>query len=136
VTAIATPIYLAVWPWPRALGHVAFLAVFGLLVIELALTRFAKVPFTCSYLPGRANLKIMFGVYWGLLIIVSELVTYFEEAALRNPASYMKLIAITTACWLLAAQRARGARAYIPALTFEEQPEPEVVGLGLAGQVN
>ena len=65
VVAIAAPIYMAVWPWPRALGHAAFLAAFGLLVIELALTGFAKVPFTCSYLPGKANLKIMFGVYWG-----------------------------------------------------------------------
>ena len=65
VVAIAAPVYMAVWPWPRALGHAAFLAAFGLLMIELALTGFAKVPFTCSYLPGKANLKIMFGVYWG-----------------------------------------------------------------------
>jgi hypothetical protein len=88
VVAIAAPIYMAVWPWPRALGHAAFLTAFGLLMIELALTGFAKVPFTCSYLPGKANLKIMFGVYWGLLIMVSELVTGIEQAALRNPLSY------------------------------------------------
>ena len=62
------------------MGHAAFLAAFGLLIIELALTGFAKVPFTCSYLPGKANLKIMFGVYWGLLIIVSEVVTDVEQA--------------------------------------------------------
>ena len=135
VIAIATPVYLAVWPWPRAVGHMAFLAVFGLLVVELALTRFAKVPFTCSYLPGRANLKIMFGVYWGLLIIVSELVTDVEQAALRDPASYAKLMAFTVATWTVAAYRARGARAGIPALRFEEQPEPAIAGLGLAGRL-
>jgi len=134
VAAIAAPVYMAVWPWPRALGHAAFLAVFGLLIIELALTGFAKVPFTCSYLPGKANLKIMFGVYWGLLIIVSELVTYYEEAALRNPASYAWLMGITLVAWLIAALRGRWARARIPALSFEEQPEPAVVGLGLVGR--
>ena len=133
VMAIAAPIYMAVWPWPRALGHAAFLAAFGLLVIELALTGFAKVPFTCSYLPGKANLKIMFGVYWGLLIIVSELVTDVEQAGLRNPANYARLMGATLLAWLVAAWRARGARARIPALSFEEQPEPAVVGLGLAG---
>jgi hypothetical protein len=132
VTAIAAPIYLAVWPWPRALGHVAFLAAFGLLVIELALTRFAKVPFTCSYLPGRANLKVMFGVYWGLLIIVSELVTDVEQAALRNRGSYMILMGVTMGAWVVAARRAGGARS--PALSFEEQGEPVVVGLGLASR--
>ncbi|MGA2737872.1 MAG: hypothetical protein ABSG65_10530, partial [Bryobacteraceae bacterium] len=132
VVAIAAPVYLALWPWLRALGHTAFLAVFGLLIVELALTGFAKVPFTCSYLPGKANLKIMFGVYWGLLIIVSELVTDVEQAALRHPRSYAWLMGITLLLWLAAAARARGARARIPALNFEEQPEPAVLTLGLA----
>jgi len=134
VVAIATPIYLAVWPWPRALGHAAFLAAFGLLIIELALTGFAKVPFTCSYLPGKANLKIMFGVYWGLLIIVSEIVTDIEQRALSNRTKYAWLMGITLLAWLVAACRGRWARARIPALSFEEQPEPAVVGLGLAGR--
>lgn len=134
VVAIAAPIYMAVWPWPRAVGHTAFLAAFGLLVIELALTGFAKVPFTCSYLPGKANLKIMFGVYWGLLIIVSELVTDVEQRGLRDLANYAWLMGITLLAWLVAAYRGRGMRARIPALTFEEHPQPAVVGLGLAGR--
>ncbi len=133
VVAIAAPIYAAVWPWPRALGHCAFLGLFGLLIVELALTGFAKVPFTCSYLPGKANLKIMFGVYWGLLIMVSELVTDVEQAGLRNPTNYAWLIGVTLLVWLAAAYRGRWARARIPALSFEEQPEPDVLGLGLAG---
>jgi hypothetical protein len=133
VVAIAAPIYMAVWPWPRALGHAAFLAAFGLLVVELSLIGFAKVPFTCSYLPGKANLKIMFGVYWGLLIMVSELVTDMEQAGLRNRANYARMMGATLLVWLVAMYRGRGARARIPALNFEEQPEPAVVGLGLSG---
>jgi hypothetical protein len=134
VLAMAAPIYMAVWPWPRALGHIGFLAAFGLLAIELALTGFAKAPFTCSYLPGKANLKIMFGVYWGLLIIVSELVDDVEQAGLRSPANYAWLMGVTLLAWLAAAYRGRWARARIPALRFEEQPEPAVLGLGLAGR--
>ena len=134
VVAIAAPIYWAVWPWPRALGHAAFLTALGLLMIELALTGFAKVPFTCSYLPGKANLKIMFGVYCGLLIIVSELVTDVEQAGLRSPANYARLIGVTLLAWLIAAGRGRWARARVPALSFEEHPEPAVVVLGLAGR--
>jgi hypothetical protein len=132
VVALSAPIYIAVWPWPRALGHAAFLTAFGLLIIELALTGFAKVPFTCSYLPGKANLKIMFGVYWGLLIMVSELVTDVERAGLRRPSSFAWLIGITLLAWRVAAWRARGARTRIPALSFEEQPEPAILALGLA----
>jgi hypothetical protein len=134
VVAIAAPFYMAAWSWPRALGHTAFLAALGLLIVEVALTGFAKVPFTCSYLPGKANLKIMFGVYWGLLIIVSELVTDVEQAGLRNPENYARLMCVTLLAWLIAARRARGARTRIPALSFEEQPEAALVGLGLAGR--
>jgi len=134
VVAIAAPIYMAVWPWPRAWGHAGFLAAFGLLVVELVLTGFAKVPFTCSYLPGKANLKIMFGVYWGRLIIVSELVTDVEQAGLRSASSYAWLMGITLLAWLAAAYRGRWARARIPALSFEEQPEPDVMILGLAAR--
>jgi hypothetical protein len=134
VVAIAAPLYLAVWPRPQALCHVAFLAAFGILIIELALTGFAKVPFTCSYLPGKANLKIMFGVYWGLLIIVSEVVTDIELRALRHPVTYAWLMGITLLAWVAAALRGRGERARIPALSFEEQPEPAVLELGLAAR--
>jgi hypothetical protein len=134
VLILSVPAYLAAWSWPRALGHSAFLAVFGLLIIELALTRFAKVPFTCSYLPGKANLKIMFGVYWGLLIMTSELVTGFEQRALTSASSYTKLMGITLLAWLVALMRARSLRTGIPALRFEEQPEPAVASLGLAGR--
>jgi len=134
VVAIAAPIYMAVWPWQRALGHSAFLLAFGLLIIELALTGFVKVPFTCSYLPGKANLKIMFGVYWGLLIIVSEIVTDVEQRALLHPAGYAWLMGVTLLAWLVAAVRSRGVHARIPALSFEEQPEPAVFGLGLAAR--
>ena len=121
VVAISAPIYMVVWPWPRALGHAAFLAVFGLLMIELALTGFAKVPFTCSYLPGKANLKIMFGMYWGLLIMVSELVTGIEQSSLRNPSGYAKLMAVTLLAWLVATRRASGARRRIPSLSSKNR---------------
>ncbi len=132
VLLFSAPAYLAVWHWPRALGHLAFLAALGFLVIELALTGFAKVPFTCSYLPGKANLKIMFGVYWLLLLGVRETVTSIEESALESPGNYAKLMILTVAAWSFAARRARGARARIPALTFDEQPEPAIAGLGLS----
>ena len=131
VAVLSAAIYPLVWPWPKAAGHVAFLTVFGLLIIELALTGFDKIPFTCSYLPGKANLKIMFGVYWGLLIIVSEVVTAIEIDALRH--GFGRLMAVTLAAWLAAAGRARRVRSRVSSLRFEEQPEPAVAGLGLAG---
>jgi hypothetical protein len=130
---ISTVAYASIWPAPRAIGHVVFVAACGLVVIELALTRFAKVPFTCAYVPGRANLKLMFGVYWALLLAFSELITSFEHEALKNPSNYTKLLIATAIVGGWAYRRSRGARADIAALTFEEQPEPAVLRLGIAG---
>jgi hypothetical protein len=76
----------------------------------------------------------MFGVYWGMLIMLSELITGFEQTALRDRSTYARLMTVTLGAWLVAAWRARGVRAGIPALRFEEQPEPALVGLGLAGR--
>jgi hypothetical protein len=131
VLAVAAPVYLALWPWQRALEHCAFVAAFGLLAVDLAIGNFAKVPFTCSYLPGKANLKIRLGVYWGLLIIGAEVVTDLESRALGRMAGYGLLMAATLAAWGWVAWRGRGNRAEIGSLSFEEQPDFLVADLGL-----
>ena len=109
----------------------AFLTVFGLCVIELSLAGFAKVPFTCAYLPGKANLKIMFGVYWALLLAVSDLVTSVEQVALRSVSGWAKLMIFVLLVWLWAARRTRRARAAITSVSFEEQPDAPIMTLGL-----
>jgi hypothetical protein len=131
VVTLSALAYGVMWPWLRATGHVTFLTVFGLLVIELALTRFSKVPFTCAYLPGKANLKVMFGVYWALLLGTSDLVTSIEREALRSPSGWTKLMIFTVLAWLWAARRTRRARATISAVSFDEQPETAILTLGL-----
>jgi hypothetical protein len=88
VLAMSAAIYSAVWPWWKTLAHLGFVATVGLLLVELALRRWNKVPFACTYLPGKANLKVMFGVYWALLWFLSQIVILIENAALRTPAGY------------------------------------------------
>jgi hypothetical protein len=134
VVAISALGYSLLWPWWRALGHAGFLAGFGLLLIEVALTRFDKVPFTCAYVPGKANLKVKFGIYWGLLLTISGFVTQIERAALESRSGYAKLMFFTLLAWFWAYRRARGARATISAVSFDEPADTEVLVLGLAGR--
>jgi len=129
VLAISAPIYSALWPWWKAAAHMGFIAAIGLLLVELAFWEWNKVPFACTYLPGKANLKVMFAVYWGLLWFLSQFVILVETAALKAPASYAALMAITVAVWRLVAYRASAARADFSGLRFEEEPEPLVVRL-------
>jgi hypothetical protein len=73
----------------------------------------------------------MFGVYWALLWFLSEIVILIENAALRTPAGYAVLMAITVAAWRLAAYRASAAKANLAGLRFEEKSEAVGASLGI-----
>ena len=50
--------------WQVAVFHFLFQLFSGALLIEVMLWDFDKVPFTCSYSPGRLNLAILAGLYF------------------------------------------------------------------------
>jgi hypothetical protein len=53
------------WRWggARGLFHIAFQLATGALLIEVLFWSFDKVPFTCSYFPGKVNLALLSGIY-------------------------------------------------------------------------
>jgi hypothetical protein len=57
VGILSAILYLSIWPSRAALEHMIVLVVTGFLLVDRALHRFRKIPFACSYLPGKANLK-------------------------------------------------------------------------------
>src|SRR6267154_1272449 len=58
------PVYIFLWGWAAALFHTFFDIALSLLLIELLLMNFHTIPFTCSYLPGKANITGLWFVYW------------------------------------------------------------------------
>src|SRR6185503_21201234 len=48
--------YFSIWAVPSASEHVIVLIIVGFLIVERSLYGFYKIPFACSYLPGKANL--------------------------------------------------------------------------------
>lgn len=102
----------------------------SLLLIELLLFTFEKIPFTSSYLPGRRPLietVLKYSVAavcytWGLAGLVSF--------SVRTRASTLILSAILAAGWWRL-RHARLASRQIGRLEFEEAPEPAVQLLGI-----
>ncbi|HSB16810.1 MAG TPA: hypothetical protein VLE22_20330 [Bryobacteraceae bacterium] len=62
------PAHALLWGWQFAGAHLAYGLVLSVLLIELLLWNFEKIPITCSYLPGKANVKgfwpLHLGMYW------------------------------------------------------------------------
>jgi hypothetical protein len=63
VLLLLLPAEMAVWGGWRVPLHIFFQFAAGALLIELMFWTFDKVPFTCSYFPGRTNLSILFLLY-------------------------------------------------------------------------
>lgn len=130
VWLIAAILSLGYRPWTAVGSHLLLLAIFGLLAIEVSLIGFAKLPFTCSFLPGKTNMQYLF---WGFVFgaaMIEVFVTTCEQPALSSPArlaglaSLMAAMAVGLRLWNRAQER--NAELY-----FEEKPEQPLISLGL-----
>ena len=123
-------VLLWLWPWWPAAGHLAVLAILGVAVAEVTLAGFRKIPFTCSYLPGKSNFHLTFWFCVGAFGILVDQGAVIELHALWHPASYAMMIAILLIAVALARRRTV-VLTKSEALEFEDAPPPAVVVLGL-----
>ena len=57
VTAV---VCLGLWPGRQNAGHIVVLGLLGMILADLFLLRFRKIPFTCSWLPGKSYFHMVF----------------------------------------------------------------------------
>ncbi len=130
------PIWLAemvvcVWIWPswQTGVHLAALWLLGLTLASVCLFRVQKIPFACSYLPGKTRYHY---VLLGAVCLVHGTIrgVLAERQALQNPGTIAAIFALLTAAWLSAHWFAmRWAAEEDP--VFEDEFAPVVQELGL-----
>ena len=127
-----TALFLSIWPWKPATGHLLILVLLGMALNELCLHGAQKIPFTCSYLPGRSNFHLTFWLCIGLLMNLISKGAQFERRALEDLTLYSGVIAalaiiVVLVRWRVTAEaREEGAE-----LRFEDELAPVIMGLGL-----
>jgi hypothetical protein len=90
-------LFLAIWPTDPAVRHMVILAAAGFAMVQFSLKGFRKIPFACSYLPGKANLHVKLGLFAiGFLLITSQAIE-LEYWSLSNTRSYVILLAVLVA---------------------------------------
>jgi len=129
--ALLLPLHVLFWGWQTALLHMFFGAIVSWLLVEALLVSFEKFPFTCSYLPGKANLKVSWPLYlFGFTTYISVFLT-LEHWMLQRPIRFAWLAAVVILVHgALAIYRWRVIGRDV-ALVFDEQPEPLVRTLNL-----
>ncbi|MGC2656583.1 MAG: hypothetical protein WA324_01305 [Bryobacteraceae bacterium] len=127
-------VFLSVWPWRPAVEHLAVLALTSMTLTELSLYGFQKIPFTCSYLPGKSNFHMRFLLFALLGLNAILWASDFERGALSNPTRYGEIIAVLCFAAVVARWRTQvRARSEETRLLFEEEWAPVIVSLALNG---
>jgi CubicO group peptidase (beta-lactamase class C family) len=122
---------LQLWPWHQAAAHLMVLGLLGVVLIDLSLHGFRKIPFACSYLPGKSQVHMVFLAACGLGWFVHLGVT-FERQALQEPRTMAVLLVLLAAVAVgIRLGTAALARSETMALQFEELPAPVVQQLEL-----
>lgn len=132
VCLVALPGHAFLWGWRNAVLHTMVLALVCLLLIEVMLRGFEKIPFTCSFLPGKSNLKTRLPVAALAFSGTTAVITTIEVYMLLMPALFAFVYGLGLAALaLLWVDRRRYERAQLR-IVYEESNEI-VLRLGLQG---
>jgi hypothetical protein len=132
VLAASAALLLWFWPWTAAAEHLLVLGLLGSLLVDISLKGFRKIPFTCSYLPGKSKVHLLF--WFGIipLVVAVHNAVELEQRAMSSPGSYWAM-AGTLGAAAFAGRKITNTSAKLggPEIQFEESPSDEVVALGL-----
>ena len=134
VLAASTALSLWFWPWTPALEHLLVLGLLGSLLVDLSLKGFRKIPFTCSYLPGKSKVHLLF--WFGIipLVVAIHQAVELEQRAMSSPPIYWAMV-VTLGAVAFAARWVTDTSANRsgPEIQFEDSPSDELIGLRLNG---
>jgi hypothetical protein len=127
---ISATLSTAFRPLQHAAVHLSALALLGWIFVELSLIGFYKVPFTCSYLPGKVHVQVVFWCFLLLLVVFAMVCAEYELPSLGDPIREVCMIAVLAAVgaglWAFNRRRAKSAVLY-----YEELPPEVITQLGL-----
>jgi hypothetical protein len=124
-------VHAVLWGPGVAALHFACGVLAALVLFEVLLLNFEKLPFTCPHVSGKANVKIFWpGYLLGFSIYTSGLAS-LEAAAFRTSSGSIALVAgllLALGAVVLYRNRVLARRS---GFVFDEAPDPALVTLGL-----
>lgn len=117
------------WPWLTAATHLAIVAVFGAVCVELALMGPPKVSCACSYLPGKSHVHLAATILALVILPLTITAAEYELEALHSTRRVA--IILGTLAALAVALRWRSAMSQESGPRLEEEPANQAVTLDL-----
>jgi hypothetical protein len=122
--AVLLPLSVGRLGWPLAVLHVAAVVALTVLLADILLVFFRKIPFTCAaQLDIKQLLVQMMATIFGVLIIVPG-IAGIEHWMLHQPLRFIWLAIPLSAAWFWLARFKRDADTQNPRLIFQDGPGP------------
>jgi len=122
-------VYTVLWDSRAAFFHSLYGLMISILVMEVLFTRFVKIPFACSYLPGKERIHVFWFLYLVGFIGYVKIMGGIELELLKSPSKLIIVFAVVLLSII-------GIRIYQinilykrDKIHYEEEPEPIMVGL-------
>lgn len=124
-------LFLSMWPLLFVLEHLLILGIVGMILVELCLHSFQKIPFTCSYLPGKGNLQYVFWACAFLLLPLTIAGAQIEMQMLVRPFGYGSIVVALCVALTFARWHTAVALQDVTHMQFEEEDHSELMRLSL-----
>lgn len=122
VCLASVPLYVGLWGWRVGASHAFICLVAMMAVLELLMARFRKVPFTCPFLPGKNNMKVLFGVYVVLFLVIAFALVHIELWLTSEPRRAAIGMALACGVLLYGVRKRKQGEAEDMGIMWEESP--------------
>jgi hypothetical protein len=125
------PLYAVLWGWLVAFQHFIFCLMLSLILVQLLLMNFRKVPFTCSYQPGKAYITVLGVFYWLAFTTYAYTMATLERWLLKDGVRCIVFFVFALAVFvgLILWRKTKSIEGL--GLIYEDAPNPDVQTLGL-----
>jgi len=132
LVAITLPVYAYLEGWLVAGLHTLLVATWAVLLTNIVLIRFRKLPFTCTLpLFKQHSFVTMLSFVFGFLLYARS-TPEFESSALLEPVRMLSLIPVAAVAWYVPHFLAKNTIDLEKKLIFEESPTPTIEALRLS----
>lgn len=129
--AALAPVFFIWWGPGVAVANLLFSITISLLLIEILTMEFRKIPFTCSYPPGKTNMPLLWAGYWLTFLAYAFSMAKLESWMVKRPARLIGFYLIAMALFAGFELWRRRADAVGVTLIFDDAADPAVLTLGL-----
>lgn len=134
VWLLAAAGYFAIWSPQVVAAHLLLFSIGAVLLVERSMHDFRKIPFACSYSPGKGDwpMTVSVGVYGILLWFLIDVGTRVELHALGKRSRYTVLFTILLALAVRARHRwKRAAEDIYARVKLDDSVMPDIAPLDL-----